>query len=226
MERLRPNQWERLRDLNEQILFYANNARTVDPGPNSTCSVQTLFRPVRLASKSAASARPTRAAGCSPGRAWSTPIDTVTWPTGCTEPLVADAKPAETALVRDYGADHVVERSEDSAAAIRRVISGGVDALLDTAVLREKASGAIRDGGTHMPVRGWVDTPAERDIAIKPVLVYEAFERTEWLELLRDAAETGAIQLRVAGEYAVHQVADAQRALAAGGLRGRPVIVF
>ena len=140
--------------------------------------------------------------------------------------VIADAKPAEIALVRGYGADEVVERSEDFAAAIRRVLPDGVDALLDTAVLGEKAFGAIRDGGTYMPVRGWGDTPAERAIAIKPVLVYEAIERTEWLELLRDAVEAGEIQLRVAGEYAMDQVADAQRALEAGGLRGRPVIIF
>ena len=140
--------------------------------------------------------------------------------------MIADAKPAEIALVRGYGADEVVERSEDFAAAIRREIPDGVDALLDTAVLGEKAFGAIRDGGTYMPVRGWANTPAEREIAVKPVFVYAALERTEWLELLRDAVEAGDIQLRVAGEYAMDQVADAQRALEAGGLRGRPVIVL
>ncbi len=140
--------------------------------------------------------------------------------------VIADAKPAETALVRSYGADEVVGRSEDLAAAIRHVIPDGVEALLDTAVLGERAFGAIRDGGTYMPLRGWGDSPAERGIAIKPVLVYEAFERTEWLELLRDVVESGDIRLRVAGEYAMGHVADAQRALAAGGLRGRPVIIF
>ncbi len=140
--------------------------------------------------------------------------------------VIADAKPAETALVRSYGADEVVERSEDLAAAIGHVIPDGVEALLDTAVLGQRAFGAIRDGGTYMPLRGWGDIPAERGIAIKPVLVYEAFERTEWLELLRDVVEARDIQLRVAGEYAMDHVADAQRALAAGGLRGRPVIIF
>ena len=140
--------------------------------------------------------------------------------------VIADAKPDENALVRSYGADDVVERSEDFSAAIRRVVPDGVDALLDTAVLGEKAFGAIRDGGTYMPVRGWGDTQAERKIAVKPVFVYAALERTEWLELLRDAVEVGDIRLRVAGEYAMDRVADAQRALEAGGLRGRPVIVF
>ena len=140
--------------------------------------------------------------------------------------VIADAKPDEFALVRGYGADDVVERSDDFATAIRNVVPDGVEVLLDTAVLGEAAFGAIRDGGTYMPVRGWGDKSAERGVAVKPVLVYDVFERTEWLEQLRGAVEAGHIRLRVAGEYAMDRVADAQRALAAGGLRGRPVIIL
>ena len=55
-------------------------------------------------------------------------------------------------------------------------------------------------------------------------LVYDAFERTGWLDLLRDAVEAGDVRLRVAEEYAMDQVAAAHRSLEAGGLRGRPVI--
>ena len=140
--------------------------------------------------------------------------------------VVADAKPAEVALVRGYGADEVVERSDDFAAAVRRVAPDGAHALLDTAVLGRKAFGAVRDGGTYIPVRGWGDEPGERGLSVKPVFVYEAFERTDWLELLRDMVEAGDIRLRVAGEYPIGQVAAAQQVLEAGGLRGRPVIVF
>ncbi len=140
--------------------------------------------------------------------------------------VIADAKPAETALVRGYGASEVVERDDDFAAAVRRVGPDGVDALVDTAVLGRKAFGAVRDGGVYIPVRGWDDVPGERGLSIKPVFVYQAFERTEWLELLRDVADAGEVRLYVTGEYPIDRVAAAQRALAAGGLRGRPVIVF
>ncbi|KAB0265140.1 quinone oxidoreductase family protein [Microvirga brassicacearum] len=140
--------------------------------------------------------------------------------------VVADAKREETELVRGYGADVVVERGDDFAGTVRREVPEGVDALLDTALLLEKAFPAIRDGGVYIPVRGWGDTPSERGIQIKPVWVAEALERTDMLELLRDLAESGAIKLRVTGEYAPEQVADAQRVLTTGGLRGRPVIVF
>jgi len=140
--------------------------------------------------------------------------------------VIADAKPAEVELVRSYGADEVVERGDDFAAAIRRVAPDGADALLDTAVLGEKAFGALRDNGVYLPVRMWGDKPGERDLTIKQVLVYHAFERTEWLELLREVVEAGDIRLRVTREYSIHEVADAQRALEAGGLRGRPVIIL
>lgn len=141
--------------------------------------------------------------------------------------VVADAKPAEVDLVRGYGADVVVERSEDFAAAVRRVVPDGADALLDTtAVLGERALGAVRDGGVYLPVRMWGDKPGERDLKVKQVLVYPAFERTEWLELLSGVVEASEIRLRVTREYGIHEVADAQRSLAAGGLRGRPVIIM
>lgn len=140
--------------------------------------------------------------------------------------IITDAKPSEYDLVRGYGADEVVERSDDFAAAIRRAVPHGVDALLDTAALGEKAFGALRDDGTYIPVRLWGDKPGERNLTIKPLMVYQAFERTDWLELLRDVVEAGEIRLRVAGEYGMSEVADAQRALSAGGMRGRPVIVF
>lgn len=140
--------------------------------------------------------------------------------------VIADAKPEEFGLVRGYGADVVVPRGPGFAAAIRAEVPQGVDALVDTALLRESAFPAIRDGGVCISVRRWDDAPSERGIRVRLVWAGEVLGRTEWLELLRGLAESGTIKLRVAGEYASEQVADAQRALAAGGLRGRPVITF
>jgi NADPH:quinone reductase len=140
--------------------------------------------------------------------------------------VIADAKAEEFELVRGYGADVVVERGPGFAEAIRREVSDGVDALLDTALLAEKSFPAIRDGGTYIPVRGWGDKPSERGIRIKPVLVNEVLTRTDWLDTLRELVEAGHLVPRIAAEYTPHQVADAQRSLMAGGVRGRPVIVF
>jgi NADPH:quinone reductase len=140
--------------------------------------------------------------------------------------VIADARPQEAELVGSYGADVVVERGPGFVDEIRRKVPQGVDALLDTALLGVSAFGAIRDGGIYIPVRGWGDSPSERGIQIKPVFVSEALERTEWLELLRDLVAVGEIKLRVTAQYAPERVTDAQRQLAAGGLRGRAIITF
>jgi NADPH2:quinone reductase len=140
--------------------------------------------------------------------------------------VAADAWAKDRSLVESYGADVVVERGEDFAGAIRKELPDGVDAVLDTAVLGEKVFGAIRDGGVYIPLRGWGDKPSERGIQIKPVFVHSVLERTEWLEQLRDLVSAGYIKPLVAREYAPEHAGDAQRALAAGGLRGRPVIIF
>lgn len=140
--------------------------------------------------------------------------------------VIADAKPEETDLVRRYGADIVIERGPHFADAVRLAFPEGVDALLDTALLAESSFAALRDGGVYLPVRGWNDKPVDPRIRIAPVFVVEVLERTEWLEQLRDMVAAGEIRLRVTGEYSPEHVVDAQQALDAGGLRGRPVVVF
>src|SRR4051812_44326438 len=139
---------------------------------------------------------------------------------------IAGAKPSEMELVRSYGADIVVTRGDRFGSEVRVKVAGGVDALFDTAVLGRDSFPAIRDGGTYVPVRGWDGSPSERDIRIQPVMVSEALTRTDWLNELRDLASSGAITLRVAGEYPPERAADAHRAMEAGGLRGRAIIAF
>jgi NADPH2:quinone reductase len=140
--------------------------------------------------------------------------------------VIADAKREEVELVRGYGADVVVDRADAFAEALRREIPEGADALLDTALLSEQAFPALKDGGIYIPVRGWRDGPDDPRIQIKPVLVNEVLDRTDWLESLRDVVAAEKISPRVAGEYVLENVADAQRSLMAGGVRGRPVIMF
>ena len=136
--------------------------------------------------------------------------------------VLADAKPEDEELVRGYGADVVVPRGEGFVEAV----SEGVDGLYDTARLHESGFGAIRDGGTMVVVRGWDPEETERGIVVKQVFVFDVLERTDWLEEMRRLASDGRLQLRVAGEYPPEEAAEAQRALEAGGLRGRAVILF
>jgi NADPH:quinone reductase len=140
--------------------------------------------------------------------------------------VIADAKLEEIGMVHGYGASIVIERSSDFAGQIRRKLPQGVDALLDTAVLGKPAFGAIRDGGKYIPVRGWGKEPSLRGIEIKPVFVFQALERTEWLELLSEMVTVGEIALPVTVEYPPEQAVEAQQMLTTSGSRNRPVIVF
>jgi NADPH:quinone reductase-like Zn-dependent oxidoreductase len=140
--------------------------------------------------------------------------------------VIADARPEDEALVRGFGADVVVPRSDDFAGSVRRAEPDGVAAVYDTALLNADALGAIRDGGGLVVVRGWDGGEAPRAIQVHAVMVREALERTDWLEELRRLASDGRLPLRVAGTFPPEQAAEAQRVMDAGGLRGRAVIVF
>jgi NADPH:quinone reductase-like Zn-dependent oxidoreductase len=140
--------------------------------------------------------------------------------------VLADAKPEDEALVRGFGADAVLPRGDGFVAAVRDAAPGGADGLFDTALLGRDAFGAIRDGGAMAVVRGWDDGPGDRGIDVRPVWVRTVLDRTDWLEHLRDLAGDGRIALRVAGEYPPERAAGAHEVMAAGGLRGRAVIVF
>jgi NADPH:quinone reductase-like Zn-dependent oxidoreductase len=140
--------------------------------------------------------------------------------------VIADAKPEDEALVRGFGADVVVPRGDDFVGRVRQVEPEGVAAVYDTALLNAGAFGAIRDGGGLAVVRGWDGSLGPRGIQVHAVMVREALAHTEWLEELRRLASAGRLTLRVAGTYPPEQVAEAQRVMDAGGLRGRAVIVF
>ncbi len=139
--------------------------------------------------------------------------------------VIADAKDSDVDLVRSLGADEVVERGDDVVARIRELAPDGVDALADGAVLDEKILGAIRDGGALATIRGWRG-PAEREIAVHPVWVFDSVGDTAKLLALREQVQLGLVTLRVAQTFPADQAADAHRLLMGGGVRGRIVLDF
>jgi NADPH2:quinone reductase len=139
--------------------------------------------------------------------------------------VIADARAEDEELVRGFGADVVLERSDDFSGAVRAVRPEGVAAVFDTALLNERALGAIRDGGGLAVVRGW-DGPSERGITIHKVFVFSVLERTDWLRTLAQMAGEGRIALRPLEEFPPERAAEAQERMDAGGLRGRVLIAF
>ncbi|SDR90071.1 NADPH:quinone reductase [Nocardioides scoriae] len=136
--------------------------------------------------------------------------------------VVADAAEKDVELVRGLGADEVLPR-DGFVDHVRELVPDGVDALADGAVTDAAALAAVRDGGGLATVRGW-DGPTERGIAVHPVMVFGAAERTDVLERLVAQATDGTLTLRVARTFPADQAPDAHRLLAAGGVRGRVVL--
>ena len=139
--------------------------------------------------------------------------------------VIADAKASDRDLVASLGADEIVERGEDVATRIREIAPGGVDAVVDAAVLNDQVEPAVRDGGGIATVR-FFTAEAERGIRYHPVLVADYWQERGELDRLRQQVEDGALTLRVADTYPAERAAETHRRLEAGGTRGRLVIVF
>jgi NADPH:quinone reductase len=139
--------------------------------------------------------------------------------------VIADASPGDAALVRGFGADIVVDRGPEVAAAIRRAAPEGADALLDAAVMGASVLPAVRDGGQVAAVRQFRGE-TERSITVRLVLVGDYLHAGDKLAVLADQVAAGILTLRVAAELPAERAAEAHRRLEAGGVRGRLVLTF
>ncbi|NIK57344.1 NADP-dependent oxidoreductase [Kribbella shirazensis] len=136
--------------------------------------------------------------------------------------VIASAGPRDEELVRRLGADHFVDRSEDLATAVRRFAPAGVDAVVDAAVVGIAAQEAVRNGGRHVHVQGGPRPPHLRGITVEQLLVHA---NSHELEELVSLVEANVISTRVAETYRLEDAAIAYKRLAAGGVRGRLVLL-
>jgi NADPH:quinone reductase len=136
----------------------------------------------------------------------------------------APASPADEALVRSFGARHVVPRGGE-AAAVRALYPSGVDAVLDAALLGPAILPAVRDGGQLLAVRPF-QGETERGIKISLVMVGQHLHEGDRLASLVDLVSQGVLTLRVAEVLPAERAAEAHRRLEAGGVRGRLVLTF
>jgi NADPH:quinone reductase len=139
--------------------------------------------------------------------------------------VIGDANAADAELVKSLGADIVVARGPDVATAIRRAVPGGVDAVVDAALIGPPVLAAIRDAGQLIAVRPFPGE-SERGITITLVLVTEYAHDAARLAELATLAADGKLTLRVAREIPAEEAAQAHRQLEAGGTRGRLVLTF
>jgi len=139
--------------------------------------------------------------------------------------VVADAAPADEPLIRGLGADHVVPRGDGFAAAVRALFPGGVDAVIDAALVGPPALAAVKDGGQLIAVRPF-QGETERDIRISLVLVGEHLHEGDRVAELASLAAEGTLTLRLAEALPAERAPEAHARLAAGGVRGRLVLTF
>jgi NADPH:quinone reductase len=139
--------------------------------------------------------------------------------------VLADAYPKDCDLVSGLGADVVVPRGDEVAAAIRLATGDGVDALVDAAVMGELVLPAVRDGGQVAAVRPFRGE-TERSILVTLVWVGDYLHEAGKLAELAGLADAGTLTLRVARTLPAEQAAQAHRLLEAGGVRGRLVLTF
>jgi NADPH:quinone reductase-like Zn-dependent oxidoreductase len=139
--------------------------------------------------------------------------------------VVADAAPGDVELVTGFGADQVLPRGDHFAEEVLARHPGGVDAVIDAAVLGNRIESAIRRGGQLATVgRGLISSSS--DITVQHVAVPEYRLAVDKLDQLRALAEQRRISARVADVYPAEKAADAHRRLEAGGVRGRFVLTF
>ncbi|MEV1240000.1 NADP-dependent oxidoreductase [Nonomuraea sp. NPDC049750] len=97
----------------------------------------------------------------------------------------------------------------------------GWDAVADGAALQERGLALVRDGGVFVGVQPSVKPAAERGITVQVVIAHPDGARLGDL-LARTAS--GELPARVHAVMPLDQVAEAHRAMAKGGVRGRYVL--
>jgi len=119
------------------------------------------------------------------------------------------ARAEDEEFVRRIGADFTTDAGP------------GWDAVADGAVLQARGLGLVRDGGTFVGVQPGAEPAPERGISVAAVIAHPDGPRLAGL-LSRTAS--GELPARVHAVLPLDQAADAHRAMAKGGVRGRYVL--
>ncbi|WP_412747819.1 NADP-dependent oxidoreductase [Krasilnikovia sp. M28-CT-15] len=135
---------------------------------------------------------------------------------------VAVAGPDDRGIVESLGATWFVPRTDELAATVRAIVPGGVDGVVDAAVIGIGAHEALRGGGVFVALVAPFAPPALRGTR---VIVQEVYADGGRLAELSALVEAGRLTLRVAETLPLSSAAQAHTRMAAGGVRGRLVLV-
>lgn len=130
--------------------------------------------------------------------------------------VIGTASPGDHAYLRSLGAEPVAH-GRGTAARVRELTAHGADAVLDTA-----GGGTLAATAEAARAGARIASVAEAG-APGIVPVFCRLDRAD-LTALVELAEAGVLSVRVGATYPLERAADAQRALAAGGTRGKVVV--
>jgi NADPH:quinone reductase-like Zn-dependent oxidoreductase len=119
------------------------------------------------------------------------------------------ARAEDDEFVRGLGADFTAQAER------------GWDAVADGAALQQRGVALVREGGIFVGVQPSAVPPTERGVSVAVVVAHADAPRLT--ELLVRAAN-GELPARVHAVVPLDEVADAHRAVAKGGVRGRYVV--
>jgi NADPH:quinone reductase-like Zn-dependent oxidoreductase len=131
-------------------------------------------------------------------------------------------------IARDHGWRVTgLARAEDEAfvrglgAGFTAAASPGWDAVADGAALQRQGVALVRDGGLFVGVQPGAEPAAERGVTVRAVVAHPDGAR---LAQILDAVASGTLPARVHAVVPLDEVADAHRAVAKGGVRGKYVL--
>lgn len=137
--------------------------------------------------------------------------------------VLAAARADDAEWLRARGATHVVTvRGDDLVAAVRSLVPTGVDGALDAAPVGPAVLAAVRDGGAFASVLEPATPQPERRIRVTRQQVHPDGSRLSELARLVDQ---GVLTPRVAQTWPLAEAPAAYEAAAAGGRRGRVVLL-
>jgi NADPH:quinone reductase-like Zn-dependent oxidoreductase len=119
------------------------------------------------------------------------------------------ARATDEKFVRGLGADFTTDAAP------------GWDAVADGAALQEQGVALVRDGGLFVGVQPGAEPAEERGVTVRVVVARPDGAR---LARILDATASGDLPVRVHAVVPLDQVAEAHRAVAKGGVRGKYVL--
>ena len=134
---------------------------------------------------------------------------------------VAVARAADEELVTHLGADVFVAAGDRLGQRVRDVVPGGVDAVIDAAVLGIAAHDALRGSGTFVALVAPFAPPPIRGTQ---VVTQEVLADGVHLAELVAFVDAGRLTLRVAEAFALADARAAYERSGAAGVRGRVVL--